>query len=59
MIGGGVATRRGDFLWTITVERCLEARDDPEILVGEKAATVGGSAVVVAKEAAGAPSSCG
>lgn len=43
VIGGGVATRRGDFRWTMTLERCREVSDDdPAVVVGEKAATVGG-----------------
>ena len=40
MTWGGVATRSGDFLCTIMVERCLVVAA-PEKLCGEKAAIVG------------------
>lgn len=42
VMGGGVATRRGDLRLTITLERWREVSDDPVIVVGENAATVGG-----------------
>jgi hypothetical protein len=41
-MAGGVATRRGDLRCTIMLERCLDVKDEPEMVVGEKAATVGG-----------------
>lgn len=41
-MGGGVATRRGDLRFTITLERCRDVSDDPVVVVGENAATVGG-----------------
>jgi len=33
---------RGDFLWTITVDRCFADAEYPDVFEGEKAATVGG-----------------
>ena len=42
VICGGVATSSGDFLWTMMVDRCFVAVDVPDMLLGEKAATVGG-----------------
>lgn len=42
MICGGVATRRGDFLCTMMVERCFEIAEEPDNVFGENAAMVGG-----------------
>jgi len=42
VICGGVATRRGDFLCTMIVERCFNMEEEPDNVFGEKAATVGG-----------------
>lgn len=40
VISGGVATRRGDLRCTMTLERRLEVKEEPEMVVGENAATV-------------------
>ncbi|WEW59071.1 mitochondrial import inner membrane translocase subunit TIM16 [Emydomyces testavorans] len=53
---GGVATSSGDFLCTMMVERCFEVNEDPEMFVGEKAATVGGGTKSLASDAPAAPS---
>jgi hypothetical protein len=42
VICGGVATRRGDFLCTMIVERCFETAEEADNVFGENAATVGG-----------------
>jgi hypothetical protein len=42
VICGGVATSNGDFLCTMTVDRCLPAAAYPDAGAGAKAATVGG-----------------
>lgn len=42
VICGGVATSKGDFLCTMMVERCFAVAEYPEVLLGAKAATVGG-----------------
>lgn len=42
VICGGVATSSGDFLCTMTVERCLASEEEPDNVFGEKAAMVGG-----------------
>lgn len=41
-MGGGVATSRGDLRLTMTLERCRDVSEDPAMVVGENAATVGG-----------------
>jgi len=47
-----VAIKRGDFRWTMTLERCRDASDEPAMVVGEKAATVGG---LLSRVSEGAP----
>lgn len=42
VMGGGVATSRGDLRLTMTLERCRDVSEDPAMVVGENAATVGG-----------------
>ena len=42
MTAGGVATRSGEFRFTMMLERCLEGRDEPDMVEGEKAAMVAG-----------------
>ena len=42
MICGGVATSKGDFLCTITVDLCFAEAEYPDVLDGENAAMVEG-----------------
>jgi len=50
VICGGVAMSRGDFLCTMMVERCFADAEYPEVVDGEKAATVGGFGSYVSAE---------